>query len=253
MFFPLLSSNRAALEAVPLWKLCQQNAQSEGCVTSCVGLQHQRRPSRASASACERHPKYAARGSLFPFSLCFIAHMRRSRVHAWIGSCKSDQLGWPRLLPAITHIGLARHMFEQLLDSFRRASQSTIQGQQQLFKQWLQQWPGASSSAGELPSEWPQSLQKQWLASLGETLNRQRELLDSSYRKGAQLIEQASQVSEVKSPEDYRRLAEELWRSFSESLKDQAEANVRDFQKATQRWLEVASQGGASQRPATKA
>jgi hypothetical protein len=136
-------------------------------------------------------------------------------------------------------------MFEQLLDSFRRASQSTIQGQQQLFKQWLQQWPGASVPDAGQPSEWPQALSKQWLESLGETLNRQRELLDSSYRKGAQLIEQASHVSDVKSPEDYRRLAEELWRSFSETLKDQAEANVRDFQKATQRWLDVASRGAA--------
>lgn len=143
-------------------------------------------------------------------------------------------------------------MFEQLLDSFRQASQSTIQGQQQLFKQWLQQWPGATAP-GELPSEWPQALQKQWLESLGETLNRQRELLDSSYRKGAQLIEQASHVSEVKSPEDYRRLSEELWRSFSETLKDQAEANVRDFQKATQRWLDVASRSNAPRGDATKA
>lgn len=136
-------------------------------------------------------------------------------------------------------------MFEQLLDSFRRASQSTIQGQQQLFQQWLQQWPGASVPDAAQPSEWPQALSKQWLASLGETLNRQRELLDSSYRKGAQLIEQASHVSDAKSPEDYRRLAEELWRSFSETLKDQAEANVRDFQQATRRWLDVAYRGAA--------
>jgi hypothetical protein len=143
-------------------------------------------------------------------------------------------------------------MFEQLLDSFRRASQSTLQGQQQLFKQWLQQWPGASSAAGGVPSEWPQALQKQWLESLSETLNRQRELLDSSYRKGAQLIERASHVSELESPEGYRQLAEELWRSFSETLKDQAEANVRDFQKATQRWLDVTAQNIAPQNVAPK-
>jgi hypothetical protein len=131
-------------------------------------------------------------------------------------------------------------MFEQLLDSFRRASESTVQGQQQLFKQWLQQVPGAPSTPSAGPFEWSQKVHQQWLESLGETLNRQRDLLESSYRKGAQLIEQASRTSELKSPEDYRRLTEDLWRSFSETLKEQAEANVRDFQKATQRWLEVA-------------
>jgi hypothetical protein len=131
-------------------------------------------------------------------------------------------------------------MFQQLLDSFRRASESTIQGQQRLLEQWWHQWPGATASPAAVPSDWPQALQKQWLESLGETLNRQRELLDSSYRTGVQLIEQASRVSKLDSPEEYRRLAEELWRSFAETLKGQAEASVRDFQKATQRWIDVA-------------
>lgn len=135
-------------------------------------------------------------------------------------------------------------MIEQILDSFRKASQASISGQQQLFKQWLSQWPGAAAPAGLQP-DWVQSLQKQWLDSLGETLNRQRELLDASYRKGALLIEQALHVTDVKSPEEYRRLAEELWRSFSDGLKEQAEANVRDYQKATQRWVEVAQKSQA--------
>jgi len=181
-----------------------------------------------------------------------LACVGRHPVYAWIGSCKSDQSSRDggaaaRDQPTTAHIGMATHMLEQLLDSLRRASQSTIQGQQQLFNQWLQQWPGASAVGSGQPTEWPQTLQKQWLESLGETLNRQRELLDSSYRKGAQLIEQASRVSDVKSPEDYRRLAEELWRSFSETLKDQAEANVRDFQRAAQRWVDIAPQGVAPQ------
>lgn len=135
-------------------------------------------------------------------------------------------------------------MFEQLLDSFRKASESSILGQQQLFKQWLQQWPGAPAASPGLATDWPHALQKQWLDSLGETLNRQRELLDASYRKGAALIEQASRTTELK-PEDYRRLAEEIWRSVSDTLKEQAEANVRDFQKATQRWLDLAPKSQA--------
>lgn len=132
-------------------------------------------------------------------------------------------------------------MFEQIIDSFRKASESTIAGQQQLFKQWLQQLPGASvPAAGPVGSEWSHALQKQWLDALGETLNKQRELLDASYRKGAELIGQAARASELKSPDDYRRLTEEIWRSVSETLKEQAEANVRELQKATQRWIDVA-------------
>jgi hypothetical protein len=171
---------------------------------------------------------------------------KRTDTHTWLGSCTfvprngvGASLAPLEISNDCSHRS-GKHMFEQLLDSFRRASESTIQGQQQLFKQWLQQWPGAPSATSAAPFEWPQALHEQWLKSLGETLNRQRDLLESSYRKGAQLIEQASRTAEVKSPEDYRRLTEDLWRSFSETLKEQADANVRDFQKAAQRWVDVA-------------
>jgi hypothetical protein len=137
-------------------------------------------------------------------------------------------------------------MFDQLLESFRKASESSLfSQQQQLFKQWLQQWPGAASPNPSLHADWPQSLQKQWLDSMGELLNRHRELLDANYRKGTQLLEQAARASDSKSPDEYRRLLEDIWRTVSDTLKEQTEAQVRDIQKATQRWLDIAPKSQA--------
>ncbi|HWO11064.1 MAG TPA: hypothetical protein VNN80_16330 [Polyangiaceae bacterium] len=145
----------------------------------------------------------------------------------------------------LSPLDLVSPMFDQLFESFRKASESSAFGQQQLFKQWLQQWPGAPNTGPSPYAEWPQSLQKQWLDSLGELLNRQRELADSTYRKGAQLLEQASRASDSKSPDEYRRLLEDVWRAISDSLKEQTEANVRELQKATQRWLDIAPKSQA--------
>jgi hypothetical protein len=136
-------------------------------------------------------------------------------------------------------------MFDQLFESYRKASESSFHGQQQLFKQWLQQWPAASSLTAGLPPDWANALYKRWADAMNDALNRQRELLDSSYRTGMQVVEQSMRVSEVKSPEDYRRLMEEIWQKLSETFKDQAETQVKDFQRVSERWFDVAHKAQA--------
>lgn len=136
-------------------------------------------------------------------------------------------------------------MFDQLFESYRKASESSFLGQQQLFKQWLQQWPAASSLTSGLPPDWANALYKRWADAMSDALNRQRELLDSGYRTGIQVVEQSMRVSEVKSADDYRRLMEEIWQKLSDTFKDQAEAQVRDFQRVSERWFDGANKAQA--------
>ena len=131
-------------------------------------------------------------------------------------------------------------MFDQLFESFRKASESSLQAQQEMFKQWVQQWPSAPLTPTGVSPEWTTTLQKRWAEAATEGLNKHRELLDSAYKSGIQLIEQSFRVTDAKSPEEYRRLVEELWRKLSESLKDHSEAQFRAFQKATEKWADVA-------------
>jgi hypothetical protein len=131
-------------------------------------------------------------------------------------------------------------MFDQLFESFRKASESSLQAQQAMFKQWVQQWPLASSIAPGASSQRINELQRRWAESMTEALNRHREVLDSSYRSGIQVIEQAFRVTDAKSPEDYRRVVEDLWRKLSETFKEQSETQMRELQKTMERWLEAA-------------
>jgi hypothetical protein len=108
-----------------------------------------------------------------------------------------------------------------------------------MFKQWAQQWPTAPFSAAGVSTDWVQKLQKRWFELTTESLNRQRELLDSTYKSLIQVIEQAARLSESKSPEDYRRTSEELRHKMFESFKEQSDAQLREFQKSAEKWFDV--------------
>src|SRR5262245_27629914 len=99
-------------------------------------------------------------------------------------------------------------MFEMLFETFRKASESSLEMQQEMFKQWTQQWVAVPSGAGAPSTEWGRNLQKRWAELTLETLNKHREALDSAYRSGIQVIEESFRTSEAKSSEDYRRMVE---------------------------------------------
>jgi hypothetical protein len=128
-------------------------------------------------------------------------------------------------------------MFDQLFESFRKASESSLQAQQEMFKQW---WQHSAPLLGTNKVTDLGDAQKRWKEYATEKMEKQRVLLDSLYRAGIEVIEHAFRVTEAKAPEDYRRLVEELWRKLSDTFKAQSEAQLREFQDATAKWLEKA-------------
>jgi hypothetical protein len=131
-------------------------------------------------------------------------------------------------------------MLDQFLDQFRKSSEAGLQLQQDLLRQWTQQWLYPPPVAATASTEWGRTFQKRWFEFAIEMLNRQRESIDSAYRAGIQLIEQTAQASEARSPEEQRRAAEELWRKLFDSIKVQQDTQFQDFQKWTERSLEFA-------------
>lgn len=135
-------------------------------------------------------------------------------------------------------------MLDQLFETFRKTSESTLHMQQDMFKYWTQQWNGASGATGANGNagEWSKNYQKQVV----DLLNKQREALDSAFKAGIQLIEQTFRASESKSPDDYRRTMEDLWRTLIDTFKSQTETQVREFQKWSEKSFDMASQNGQS-------
>lgn len=135
-------------------------------------------------------------------------------------------------------------MVDQLFDNFRKASESSLQMQQELFKQWAQQWGSGAPQAGA-SSDVGRTVQKRWVELGVELLNKHRESLDATYRSGIQIIEQSFGASEAKSPDDYRHLTEELWRKLFETYKSQTEAQFNAFQHWSAKSAEAAQEARA--------
>jgi hypothetical protein len=136
-------------------------------------------------------------------------------------------------------------MFDQILDTLRKATESTIQFQQEIYRQWVQVAgvldPGAAS--GSSWADQARASQKRWAETLTDLLNQHRKTLDSQYRAGIRIIEDAFRVTEAKDPEQFRKLTEELWRQSLDCLKTVSESQLRDFQAAVERGIEAVSQG----------
>jgi hypothetical protein len=128
---------------------------------------------------------------------------------------------------------------DQLFESFQRASMSSIQMQQEMLKQWSTQWRFAPPNMPGVSVDWVQKLQKRCLEFSSESLNRQRELVDSMYKSLIQLVEQTERLSDSKTPEDYRRTADELRQKIFETFKDQSDAQLKEFQKTAEKWFDV--------------
>ena len=130
-------------------------------------------------------------------------------------------------------------MFDQFFESFRKASESSLQAQQDLFKSWTQQWPSTPLTAAGLTSDWGDA-QKRWLEATAEALNKHRSLIDATYKSGIEIIEHSFRFTEARNPDEYRRLIEEIWRKLTDSFKAQSESQYREIQNVTEKWMDKA-------------
>jgi hypothetical protein len=138
-------------------------------------------------------------------------------------------------------------MFDQILDTYRKAAESTMQFQQIMMRNWTQQWPQMPGLGLQNPGaawvEQVHSAQKKWGEAVVGMLDKHRESLDAQYRAGIRIIEDAFRTGEGKDPEHFRRLTEELWRHSFEALKAVTEDQIRECQSAMKKWLDLVSQG----------
>ena len=150
-------------------------------------------------------------------------------------------------------------MYDQVLDNFRKAAESTMQLQQELVKSWTQQWMQApampvvpSMMSGNAAASWAEQVrtfQKQWANAVSDMLTKHRETLDTQYRAGIRTIEDAFRLGDAKDPEQFSRLTTELWRQGFDCFRTIIEAQIRDFQGAAEKWFEVFSKGAAAVTP----
>ena len=139
-------------------------------------------------------------------------------------------------------------MFEQVYDSLRTATESSIHMQQEMFKTWIGMWPGvpAMGNGGGEPFKKYQKFQQKWAEFVADMVKKQREVMEAQFSAGLKNIEEAFRLGEIKDPEEVRAKTIELWQKAVEFMRQMYEAQMRDFQAAVMKWTEMVTKGNAA-------
>jgi hypothetical protein len=125
-------------------------------------------------------------------------------------------------------------MFENVMESFRRATEATVHLQQEMFNKWISLWSGLPG-----PPVWQQQakeVQKKWAETMHSLIKRRSEATEAQFKAGLANIQKAFQIAEAKSPEEWRAASLELWRQCFDELRKVHEAQVQAFEAGLQKW-----------------
>jgi hypothetical protein len=126
-------------------------------------------------------------------------------------------------------------MFNQVIDNFRQATEGTVQLQQEIFKKWINLWPGIPAATPNWPEQ-AQQFQKKWADTVADLLKRQREITEANFKAGLANIQKAFQVAEAKTPEEIRAKSLELWQQCFDNLRKVYESQLHGIEIAMEKW-----------------
>jgi hypothetical protein len=137
-----------------------------------------------------------------------------------------------------TQTGFAYKSLEEVFDSFRKTTEATVQMQQELVRQWTALWPTLPK-----PQAWAeqfQGFQKEWSQALTELTRKYQEAWQRHYSASMESLEKAFQSAGAKDAGEFRQKMMELWQKSFDCLKDVAQNQMRSFQAAVEKWIELA-------------
>jgi len=123
-------------------------------------------------------------------------------------------------------------MYGQIFENLRKATESAIRAQQEMFQTWANFWTGGPAQL--------QAVQKKWADTFGELLKKQQEALEAQFNAGLKMIEEACAVSTAK-PEEIRGKLIENWKRTFEGQRQMMEAQMQAFQAALAQWAPEAA------------
>lgn len=133
-------------------------------------------------------------------------------------------------------------MFDKVYESLQKTTEANMQMQQDMMKKWLSLW-GMNPAASVVASEQVQTAKNDWGQTMQEIVKRQRDVMETQFKAGMANLEKAFQIGEARTPEEIRVRSLELWQKCFETMRQSYEAQIREFQFATEKWLQIASAG----------
>jgi hypothetical protein len=138
-------------------------------------------------------------------------------------------------------------MFSQVIGNLRKATDATLQVQQEVFNTWT----GMCPLVPPLAAGWGVSIrqaQEGWAEILGDLVQSQHELLQVQFGAGLQSAADVFQLVRAKDPEELHARAIDFWQKTCDRIRQVYEAQVRDFQAVVAKGTGMITQGTAEAR-----
>ena len=133
--------------------------------------------------------------------------------------------------------------FDQMFEGFRKAAESTLETQQNFFRQCTTAWPGAFANPfAKAQPPWIEQFQefcKDWSQATAEVTRKNLDICERQYKAGLELLQTAFQPGALKDPAEQRQKITELWQKSFECLKELAETQMKSAQVAIEKWMEM--------------
>jgi hypothetical protein len=125
--------------------------------------------------------------------------------------------------------------FEDMFESFKRATEFTLQMQQELFKTW----PGFPEPPST-PADQVKTARQEWLHALQDLAKNYQEMWERQYKAGLESLEGAFEVASAKDPTELHEKLVELWEKSFHSLKELTQSQMKHFQAAVEKGMQWA-------------
>jgi exonuclease VII large subunit len=137
----------------------------------------------------------------------------------------------------------ANNVYDDVFQNLRKAAETNLKMQQEVFKQWGAMWPGFPSPQ----SVWldkVRDFQHQWATTVSDLARKHRDVLDRQYQAALESLEEALRVTESSNPEEFRARTEQLVRKTLDCVREVSETQMNEIQEAMNRWSELATKVG---------
>jgi hypothetical protein len=143
----------------------------------------------------------------------------------------------------------ASNPFEDVFENIRRTTETSLEMQQDLMRNWSKMWPGMPGMPGMSDGQaaWVEQVQKfqqEFSRTVSDLARRHREVVDRQYQAAVESLEHGLRVAESTNPEEFRSRVEQLCRKTLECFRNVMESQVKEFQDGMNRWGELLNRAG---------
>lgn len=134
-------------------------------------------------------------------------------------------------------------VFEEVFQNIRKAAETSLKMQQEVYSQWAGMWPGVPTQQSAWLNQM-QGFRKQWVDTISTLARTHRDVVERQYQAALESLDAALSVSDATSPEEFRRRSEQLCRKSLDCMKEMTESQIREFQQAITKWTDLFAKAG---------